>query len=664
MSSQALDQFAEMQDVPAAQPPIVVVGSGPVGVRTVQELLRRDPHCAIVLYGDEPWEPYNRVRLSSFLSGADDLAALRNALTLPLGSRVVQHHHCAVTAIDREAAMVSDALGRVQPYQRLILATGSRAHIPAIPGIELPGVFAFRDLNDAQRLLARRVRSRHTVVLGGGVLGLETARAMQRQHTQVTAIEHNPRLMGRQLDAEAARRLRRYVQALGIAVLVGTGVKRVLGAHKVMGVELGDQTVLPCDTIVLATGIRPNIDLALDCGLSVGRGVRVNDRMQSSDARIFAVGECAEHREQVYGLVAPGLEQAAVAAHCVLGGESHYGGSIAATRLKVLDRPVFSMGAIDDEALSGLHRSLSYVSTSSDAYRKLVLRRGRLVGAIQVGAGMETGRLQDAITRRRYLWPWQRLRFIRTGQLWHAPDTTRVARWPARTTVCNCMNVTRGALSAALQAGCDSVPALSERTGAATVCGSCKPLLAELVGAGAEAVPVVRQHPLLVASFVAALLALFICGASPIPYASTAMPDWQIDALWRDGLWKQVSGYTLLGLALLSLTVSLRKRWRRFSRGAFTRWRFAHAALGLSALLVLVAHTGFRLGSNLNQFLMVSFLAVALMGSVAGGVTALQAQLGGMAAQRLRRFWGWIHLIVAWPVPVLLTLHIVSVYYF
>lgn len=641
--------------------PVVIVGAGPVGIRAAQELHRRQPDSPIVIYGDETVEPYNRVRLSGFLIGELNWNALTRDLQLPVHPALETRYGCAVTAIDREQRCVHDAHGRVQPYSRLILATGSRPHVPDIPGITLPGVYAFRNVRDAHALLARRVRSRRTVILGGGLLGLEAARAMQRFNTSVCVIEHYNRLMMRQLDDGAAGYLLRNMQALGIEVILGDGVKRILGDTTVTGIQLRSDREIACDTLVVATGIAPNITLARNSGLHVHRGIRVNDAMQTSDPDIYAVGECAEHRNRIYGIVAPGLEQAAVAAHGATGGTAAYAGSTVTTRLKVLDLPVFSMGPVSAEEMPDLARTITYRSAA--LYRKLVTHRGRLIGAIVVGDCPELGRLQEAITRQRRVLPWHLLRFVCTGALWPAEELGSVVQWPAATTVCNCTGVTRGQLSDALAAGCASAESLAARTGASTVCGSCRPLLAELAG-GAAPAEAVRGWKLLIGSGgVATLAALALALFITVPYADSVQTAWQWDLLWRESLWKQVSGFSVLGLTALLLLMSLRKRIRRFTPGDFPLWRIAHVLLGTLTLAGLAVHTGGRMGSNLNFLLMAVFLTAIVAGAMAGGVIALEHRLGAGIA-RLRRNWLWTHILITWPIPVLLGFHVFKSYYF
>lgn len=648
---------------PAArdQAPIVVVGTGPVGIRVVEELLKREPTAHILVYGDEPGEPYNRVRLSSLLSGEINLPGILNPLRLPDDHRVVQHQDCEVVAIDRARRVITDRTGTTQHYSKLVLATGSRPRIPVIEGIDKQGIFTFRNLDDAQQLMARR--SRRAVVVGGGLLGLEAARGLQRYYTEVFVIEHANRLMAQQLDEGAAELLRERMLALHVRVVLSDSVKRVLGDASVAGVELRSGRDIPCDTLVVATGIRPNIELARDAGLSVGRGIRVNDQMQTSDPHIYAVGECAEHRDQVYGLVAPGLEQAGVAAHCIHGGESRYPGSQAATRLKVAGVKVFSIGCTGEGEVTSLLRTLVFRGADSRGYRKLLLRRNRVVGAIAYGDWPEINRVQEAVQHTRYIWPWQQRRFLKTGRLWPEQAAADVADWPAGAVVCQCTNVTRGTLSQAIQAGHGSVEALCAHTGASSVCGSCKPLVAELAGAQ-EVAAEPGSRTLLWTAIVTLVAALAFLLSPAIPFPDSVQVPLRWDLLWRDSLLKQISGFTLLGIGALVSIISLRKRLTRFSFGAFAGWRLVHVLLGTLAVITLIGHTGLRLGYNLNLLLMLDFLALLLVGAAASGVIGLQQILPRARARRTREVSLWLHILLLWPLPALLGFHIFKTYWF
>jgi nitrite reductase (NADH) large subunit len=651
-------------DAEDAAAPIVVVGAGPVGVRVVNELCRRDPDCRIVIYGAERWSPYNRVRLSSALAGETRWGELTADMQIPVSPWVIERLGCAVVAIDRERRRVRDAEGREQAYRFLVLATGSTPQLPNLPGIDLAGVFVFRDMDDAARLAARRARTRRTVVLGGGLLGIEAARAMQRYNTEVVLIEHNRRLMPRQLDAAASRLLAEQAESLGIEVLLGDGPARILGEERVAGVQLRSGRVVACDTVVVAAGIRPNTQLALQAKLSIGRGIRVDDRMFTSDPCILAVGECAEHRGQVYGLVAPGLEQAAVAAHRLTGGESRYAGSIAATRLKVLHYPVFCAGETAAEQCPDLAREYVYSASSENIYRKIVVRRGRMIGALALGNWEAIPRIQESVVRQRRIRPWQLSRFRRTGELWPDQSARRVADWPAAMVVCNCTGVTRGRLSAVISGGCSTVQELAANTGASTVCGSCRPMLLQLLGDRESRQPIAGAGRLLGFSLMAATVACAIAFLPGLPYPDTVMLRLRWDLMWRDPIARQASGYVLLALALMLGSLGLRKRIARFTFGDYGAWRILHTAAGVAVLLGFLVHSGGRMGAQLNLLLASSFLGASLSGAVYAALASTEHRIDPLRARRLKSAALRVHIGCLWPLPVLLVFHIVQGYLF
>ncbi|WP_455366155.1 FAD-dependent oxidoreductase [Kaarinaea lacus] len=664
MQTAVLEQQDIVADSGEAKTPVVIVGTGPVGIRTAQELLRHSPDTPIVQYGDEPWLPYDRVKLSSLLAGEVTTIDIQNELKTTTDHQVVQHHNCAIKSIDRAGSCVVDVNGRRQPYGKLVLAVGSSPHLPHIEGIENPSIFAFRDLSDVQQLLARRVRSRRTVIVGGGLLGLEAARAMQKNNTEVVVVEHNARLMQRQLDERAAELLREHLLQMGIKIYLKTAIKSFEANGSNHYIYLANGKSIVCDTIIVATGIKPNVDLALDAGLHVGRGIKVNDAMQTSDPNIYAVGECAEHNGSVYGLVAPGMEQASVAAHHIIGENVAYQGSVSATRLKVVDKTVFSVGVVGDDVDISFNKQLVYQDSSQGTYRCLTLRRFELIGVVALGAWSQVSRLQEMVTHRRKLYPWQIRRFIKTGELWNEENASHIASWPARAVVCNCTGVTRGELTRALEQQNHTLESLAKCTGASTVCGSCRPLVAQLVDdAPNEATPakgITAMAVLALAAFVATLLLL---GVPTIEQASSVQ-YFSLNFLWEDTFWKQVTGFTVLGLSVIGLLMSLRKRWKLISFGDFNYWRVVHTALGVTVLVVLLLHTGLQMGANLNLTLMLTFLAVALTGAMAGAIVALEPRLDPLTAKRARSFINYVHLIVFWPLPVLLGFHIVSFYYF
>lgn len=649
--------------------PVIVAGAGPAGVRCIEELARIAPEQPLKLFSGEPFRPYDRVKLSQLLARSIGESQVYSAFRG--GENLDLFDDCPVMAIDRVGKRILDRKGQWHAYHKLVLALGSAPHVPDIPNTHCRNVFTFRDLKDTQALAARNLGSRHTVIIGGGLLGLETARAMQRNHTQVTVVQMAAHVMNQQLDEGAGALLDAHLRSLGIDLVCHARAAALLAAEderesrqpRVVGVRLDDGRILGCDTVVFAAGIRPRIDLARQHGLAVGKGIRVNQHLQTSDADIYAIGECIQFGEQLFGLVAPGLEHAAIAAHHICTGNGTYQGSINATSLKVVGECVFSVGDTNLQLNPSLQRHVFH-DPQHGLYRALFTVNQRLRGAVAIGEWQEQQRLRASVVESRRLWFWQAWRFRRSGNIWKAQHGDDVRSWPSGMVVCNCRGVTRAQLSSARESGAVTIEAMAAATGASTVCGSCKPLLAGFCSETAVVQPPGKALAALAGlGLVACLGLLLLLLWGPIPY-STSVAQAGIDWLWTHALAKQLSGFTLLGLALLSLLLSLVKRLRWLRLGNFNGWRLFHAALGTLCIVVLVLHTGLQLGLNLNRLLMLDFLLLVLAGAVAAIATGKEARLSRRTGKRLRGVMTWTHTLLFWPLPVLLGFHILTVYYF
>lgn len=641
---------------------LVIVGNGMVSYKLCERLLALAgaDKFHIVTFGEEKRPAYDRVHLTQFFEGRspDQLSLAskewysQNGIELHLGDPIV--------AIDREQRTVSSASGREIKYDRLVLATGSRAFVPPIEGRDLPGVFVYRTLDDLEKIKEHAARCKRAAVLGGGLLGLEAAKALHDLGLQTWIVERNTALLTRQLATEAGALLQAHVEKLGLKVCTRSETEKIeaLGEDRLLQFNTGE--CLRVQLVVIAAGIRPRDELATACGLEIAPrgGIRVNDALQSSDPTIYAIGECASHNGVIYGLAAPGYKMADLLAENLLGKRRKFIGSDQSTRLKLTGIEVSTLGNFQEEG-----QTLRW--QNAGGFRELVVQNGRLIGATAVGEWHEAGRIQELIERRARLWRWQRRRFAETGRIWKNEALLHISQWPEAALVCNCLSVRRGQLSAACASGCTTVEQLAKRTGASTVCGSCKSLLAELVGAPALVTPLAGLKTLGVVCAFALALALVIFLVTPIPFAESVQAGLRkLDILWREDFWKQVTGFTLIGLALISLLLSLRKRIKRFTFGEFGHWRAVHAALGVLSLVALVSHTGFRIGHNFNFILMTNFLALAMVGALAGGVTAWERRLSPAGAKRLRAFWTGTHIAMAWPLPVLVVVHILMAYYF
>ncbi|MEQ8825533.1 MAG: FAD-dependent oxidoreductase [Filomicrobium sp.] len=644
--------------------PIVVIGGGPSGIRVSQELSRLG--CQVTLFNSERWKPYNRVKLTPLLSGDVQLGQVEQALDFQGPGTVALYSDNSIVEIDREAKSVTTKHGRVFPYDKLVVCTGSRAHVPPIPGIDLPGIYTFRNFDDVEKLIARTFRSRRCLVVGGGLLGLEAARGMLDRGVETWVVEHETHLMSRQLDRRGGDLLKSAVERMGLNVLTGVRVAAFHGDSRLESVELSGREALECDTAIICTGIRPNMELARDVGLVVGRGIKVGATMQTSDPNIYAVGECAEFNGHIYGLVGPGFEQATTAANHIATGRGAYSGSLPASKLKIIGTDVFSMGDVEQLEQRRDVTTLEFENDDGTVYRRLVLSRNRLVGAVALGDWTELGRLQEALKARAYLFPWQIRRFRSTGLLWPKTEPKSVKEWPRAATVCNCTGVTRGQIGDSIALGAVTLDDVKRDTGASTVCGSCKVHIGELLDAPAPREPVAASTTIAAFSVVAAVVAVLTLLLPIVPTAGEIADRGLADLLYLDSYTKQVSGYTLLALSALAAILSLRKRVPFLRIGGFSGWRIFHLVIGVAALVALFAHTGFRLGANLNMWLMLTFLGLAVAGGIAGLATALEHRVfsNAQSAARLRSASFWMHLIAFWPFPLLLGIHILTVYFY
>ncbi|WP_433800726.1 nitrite reductase large subunit NirB [Actinomycetospora sp. CA-084318] len=483
---------------------LVVVGNGMSGARALEEILARGGGelFEITVFGDEPYGNYNRILLSEVLAQAagevvddadDDLFLnpvdwyAENGITLHAGVRIVR--------IDRHAKVVLGDDGSVTGYDTLVLATGSRSFFPPMDGMwasrtELTsGVFGFRSLDDAHGMLAHIREHRTAVVIGGGLLGLEAAAGLQAHGVTVHVVHPTEVLMNQQLEAEASTVLRSKLEDLGMHLHLGVRTNEILVSDgAVAGVRFTDGSDLPCDMVVVTAGIRPNIGLAMVSGLETQRAIVVDDRMRSvDDDSIFVVGECAQHRGEVYGVVGPLWEQAEVLADVVTGAnpDAEYHGSRLATKLKVAGVDVAQMGVKGPERATD--EFVRFSETGRGVHQTVIIRDGTLIGATLVGDVSKVAALTQAFDSRSAL-PEERVKLL--FDLGSADDAASAADLPDETQICHCNGVSKGDLVACVADGAGSVSACMGATRAGKGCGSCKGLVTEVVeaalgGAGA-----------------------------------------------------------------------------------------------------------------------------------------------------------------------------------
>ncbi|SFH07073.1 NAD(P)/FAD-dependent oxidoreductase [Methylobacterium gossipiicola] len=375
---------------------LVIIGNGMASLRFLERLTERAPgRYDVTVVGAEPRAAYNRVLLSSLLGGeVDEAACAFRGLDWYEAHGIRLITGAPVTQIDRENALVVVGETHVLPFDKLVLAVGSVPIRLPKAGMDLPGVLTFRDLADVAAIREAAVAHAKAIVIGGGLLGLEAAVGLARLGIDTTLLHVMDRLMERQLDHAAAGLVKRAMEARGVRVLLRADTASVEGDGRVERLVLSDGSVLPADLVVLSVGVRPNVALAQAAGLATARGITVDDRMQTSDTRIYALGECAEHRGVVYGLVEPAYEQAETLSRHLVGEAAAYPGTSLATSLKVSGLPVFSAGAI--EAPEGAE-TIVLSDPGLGLYRKLIIADDRLIGAVFVGDIAEQGWCKELI---------------------------------------------------------------------------------------------------------------------------------------------------------------------------------------------------------------------------------------------------------------------------
>jgi len=467
---------------------LVVVGNGMAGARAVEEVLARGgaEMFDITVFGEEKYGNYNRILLSNILSGVQDSSEIfinpipwyeENDITLHLGSPVVE--------IDRASRKVRAANGVTAGYDVLLIATGSRAFIPPMAGLNGPdgkmkaGIYGFRTIDDCDGIVATAKTSARAVVIGGGLLGLEAARGLLNHGCEVHVVHLGKHLMEAQLDGPAGAMLRASMQKMGVHIHLETLTSEILGEDRITGVKFKDGSTLECDMLVVAAGIRPNAEIGRSAGLTVERAILVDNHMRSvDDMNVYVVGECAQHRGKVYGLVAPLWDQAKVFADQVtrVNHDAAYHGSKLATKLKVMGVELASMGLTEPE--DERDEVVQFSEARHGTYKKLIVRDGRLVGGILMGDISKAAYLMQAFDRDSPL-PDERLSLL--FDLGTPPQKVTLDEMPADAQVCNCNGVSKGAIGACVAAGKRTPKAVMAATRAGMGCGSCKTLVTEVV---------------------------------------------------------------------------------------------------------------------------------------------------------------------------------------
>jgi nitrite reductase (NADH) large subunit len=441
------------------------------------------------MFGDEPYGNYNRILLSNVLNGSQEPHDIfLNPLDWYRENGIQLHAGVRISSIERQAKTITGDDGTVTAYDKLIIATGSRPFVPPLENLNDPesgdprhGVFVFRTIDDCNKIAGYATKVRRAAVIGGGLLGLEAARGLLRFGVEVHVVHLAPHLMEMQLDPQAGTLLRQTMEGMGLHLHMEKSTAGIVGdGHDgVAGLAFKDGSTIPCDMVVISCGIRPNAEIGKACGLTVNRAIVVDDQMRSvDDPDVYVVGECAEHRGRVYGLVAPLWEQGQTLADHITGAKPDvsYAGSKIATKLKVMGVELASMGVTKPEQESD--EVVVFSEPKRGIYKKLIVRDDRLIGAILLGDTGKAAYLMQAFDRGNAL-PDERSSLL--FDLHASPTAVCAGDMPDDSQICNCNGVSKGAITACVRSGRRTLKMVMEATRAGTGCGSCKKLVGEVV---------------------------------------------------------------------------------------------------------------------------------------------------------------------------------------
>lgn len=458
---------------------LVLVGNGMAGVRCIEEILKLDPAgFEITIFGSEPHVNYNRILLSSILQGGTSFGDItlhdrewyeRHHIHLYIGESVIE--------IDKHMQVVKTDQHRIVPYDQLIIATGSVPFSLPIPGADKQGVVTFRTIEDCQKMIEISKKNNKAVVIGGGVLGLEAAKGLLNLGMTVYVVHIGPYLMERQLDETAAKMLQKELERQGMKFLLEKETKEIIGDIGAKGLRFTDGTEVEANLVVMAAGVRPNVQLAQKTGIETNRAILVNDYMETSVPNIYAVGECVEHRGMIYGLVQPLYEQGKALAKRICGREGRgYEGSVLSTQLKISGVDLFSVGVIHDK--DSTTQSIKIFDEVERVYKKVVFQDHKIIGAVLYGETKERTKLLDLILKQQDVSEVEKVSLFPEAK----DGGFSIASIPASKIICNCNNVTKGTIQEAIQReGLTTVEEIKNCTKASSSCGGCKPFVADLL---------------------------------------------------------------------------------------------------------------------------------------------------------------------------------------
>ncbi|MBB6444338.1 nitrite reductase large subunit NirB [Bacillus benzoevorans] len=459
---------------------LLMIGNGMAGIRTLEELLKLAPDMYhITVFGSEPYPNYNRIQLSTVLQGDTTIEdIIMNDWDWYQSNGIKLYTNESIEKIDTEKKQVISDNGRVIDYDECIIATGSRSFILPLPGSDKKGVTGFRDIHDCEEMIKAAKSYKKAVVIGGGLLGLEAARGLLNLGMEVDVVHLLPYLMERQLDPTASKMLQKELSAQGMNFLMEKESVEILGDDRVTGLRFKDGSETAADLIVMAVGIKPNVGLAKVSGIAVKRGIIVNDFLETNIENVYAVGECAEHRDMVYGLVAPLYEQGKVLAAFLAGKMPEpYQGSVTGTQLKVSGVDMYSAGDINDDDTT---MAIKVHNEFNGVYKKVLIRNNQISGIVLYGDTKESGRLFGMMKKEEDVSRLTSISILSSGCDHNAGSD--VATMSDDDLVCGCNGVSKGTIVAAIKENnLTTIDEVGNCTNAGRSCGRCKSMISDLL---------------------------------------------------------------------------------------------------------------------------------------------------------------------------------------
>ncbi len=642
-------------------PRVVIIGNGMVCMHFLRKCIQYNlnKEFKLLVIGEEVQPAYDRIHLTDLFQLKDEKELWLEDFDWYATHQIALVTREQVVHINKDKNIIGTSSGREIEYNYLIFATGAYPFVPPVRGKKHEGVFTYRNISDLISIKNYSQNCSKIMVIGGGFLGIEIAKTMLDLGKDVTIVCNANNLMARQLSDEPAEILKNLILAEGVHILFKKRITHIRRNGSLVA-KFSDGSTLPSDVIIFTAGIRPRDELAklaaLDCHIE--GGIKVNDNLETSSSNIFAMGDCVVHNNTRYGLASPGYQMADVIISQLRGKKAKFQGADQSTTLKFFGIELAMYGDF-------LSDSTHLIWKTETQYRRLVTEKGKLIGVLSIGPWKELGEIQAYINTKTTLKPKEIKNFQSMGSLQLGKDKS-VQNWAANAVVCSCRGVTKGEICSLIEKGVCDFKDISSQTSASTVCGTCKPLIEELIDPSSTAVPEKASWKLLAfLSGFSLVFSILYFLLPELPFSESVQTElFKLEAYWKETEWKQISGFSLLGTILVSLFMSLRKRLQWFKKFKFQILRAIHALLALIAIAVFALHSGLRFGTGLNMFLNVLFVLSCVAGAFSGLSVAFESYKTSPFSKSLKGSVVLVHILGTWMFPAMLVFHILTSYYY